>query len=101
MSDATKTPGPTGPIASDMTAAPDAAKSQLVQPSAKKKVKIRALRAIAIDNLTLSPGSIAEVDEETAAEYCDRSFDGGYAFAGERGNSTADKFKIVRAERVA
>lgn len=102
MSDATKpTPGPTSAVASNMTAPTPEGKTQLVQPEAKKKVKIRAIRAIWVNDMTLAPGSVAEVDEEVAEEYCDRKFDSGYAFAGERGMGTAERHVIVRAERVA
>lgn len=98
MSEPTK--GPTAPVASNMTAAPNEAKSQMVQPEAKKKVKIKALRAIWIGDKTLAPGAETLVDEEDAIEFCDRKFDCGYSFTGERGIASAEKHVIVRAVRV-
>lgn len=95
----TTTPGTTAPVASNLTAPPSEA-TKLVQPEGKKKVKIRALRAIFVNDLTLAPGAIAEVDEEIAAEYCDQKFEGTYAFAGERSLGTSERNVIVRAERI-
>lgn len=99
MSEANTTPAASGAVASNMTAAPNA--SNLVQPAAKKKVKIKALRAICVNNLTLAPGAIAEVDEDVAAEYCDTKFEGSYSFAGERSLATSERFQVVRAERIS
>lgn len=92
---------PTAPnpaVASNLTAPP--ATSNMTQAPAKKKVKIRALQAIWVNDLTLAPGGIAEVDEEIAAEYCDRKFEGVYAFGGERSKGTSERHYITRAERV-
>ncbi len=90
---------PTTPgVASNLTQPPGA--SNMTQPPAKKKVKIRALQAISVNDLTIAPGGIAEVEEEIAAEYCDRKFEGVYAFGGERSNGTSERHSIRRAERV-
>jgi len=73
-----------------------------VEPS--KKVRIRAMHHIAWGKAgqeqSARPGTELEVDEEIAREFCDRKFEGNYAFGGERGNATAERFTIVRAVRL-
>lgn len=66
-----------------------------------KGVRIRANAAIAYEGITLGPGDEAEVSEEMAAEFCDRKFQGAYAFGGERGNGSAERHVHARATRLS
>jgi hypothetical protein len=68
--------------------------------AAPKKVKIRAVTAIDYLGVQLKPGQEAEVSEEVAAEYCDRTFKGMFSFSGERDSKQATRNNIVRAVRV-
>lgn len=68
-------------------------------------VRIRTLRAISVPtkenpNNIIEPGRTVEVSEEQAKEFCDRHFEGGRAYVGERYNDDP-RNNIVRAERVA
>lgn len=70
-------------------------------PAPKTKlVKIRANQAIAYGDVSLAEGQTAEVSEEMAKEFCDRKFEGNYAFGGERSEATSDRHVLVRAVRV-
>jgi hypothetical protein len=77
--------------------------TKLVQPQPEGKtrmVRIKAKQPIRLaDGKHIAEGAVVDVSEEEAAEFCDRSFDGYYAFAGERFNDKT-KHKVVRAERV-
>lgn len=77
--------------------------TEMVAPvKASRMVKIKALRAIMIDQKAgtmLGEGQTADVPEEVAAEFCDRVFTGNYAFGGERMHDTP-RNQYRRAERV-
>ena len=76
------------------------------QPAGKRRlVKIKAITPIRVpsgkDFATVEPGTEVEVEEDVAAEYCDKSFHGMYSFGGERPLSTATRHVVKRAVRVA
>lgn len=65
-----------------------------------KNVKIRAIREIRPYGMVIKPGQTCYVDEDAAADFC-KSYDGAYAFRGQRmpGDETP-RAKIQRAEYV-
>lgn len=75
-----------------------------------KKVKIKAIRSIQVGGHIHEPGSIVEVTEDEAKEFCDRKFAGYMPFYGTKPESNAmlnegapDPLatkQIVRAKRV-
>lgn len=69
-----------------------------------KMVKIRAKSPIRLDRgkdtVSLAEGEVAEVTEAEAKEFCDKKFDAGFDFGGERSVQTSTRHTIVRAERV-
>ncbi len=83
-----------------MTAPPGTAAKPEETAAAPAKVKIRALRAISIDNKIVQPGAEIEVTAEDAVEFCDKSFDGLYEHDGETSTRNAKFATIVRAVRV-
>ena len=54
-----------------------------------------------LDLHVIEPGEEAVVDEDVAAEFCDKRFNGMYSFAGERSTPTATRHVVTRAVRVA
>lgn len=65
----------------------------------QKLVKVRALRNIDYAGIQMVPGEVREVPESFAKEFC-APIQGGYNFGGERGDATATRDQIHRAERV-
>lgn len=76
---------------------PPQATTQMVAP---KKVKIQAVRDIMIRGVQLAPGQEAEVTEAEAEEIC-QTYQGNYAFGGERSEQDSPRHQIVRAKIVA
>lgn len=80
----------------------DPARSKMVQPK-PATVWIRAMRPIILsDKRTLSENQVAEVDQKTAKEFCDKKFSNAYPYSGERQQAAPDaaKGQIVRAIRI-
>jgi hypothetical protein len=73
-----------------------------------KKVKIKAIQPIQYQNQVYQPGSVVEVDEEAAKEFCDRRFDTYMPFYGTKPEigplmpkDPLARGVIVRAERIS
>ena len=73
-----------------------------------KKIKIKLLQDCCFDGVNiLKAGVVVEVDEATAAEFCDRKFEGYMPFYGYmpemvlQGPSPLDRQVLTRAVRVA
>lgn len=68
----------------------------------KKKVKIQALRPFSFNNgkeiLAINPGTVVEVSETDAKQFCDVGFKGSYEGHGEGSYNQA---MIFRAKRVS
>jgi hypothetical protein len=86
----------------------DAPTKMVAAPARAKLVKIRTLapimtKANGAEAAEMHPvGSVLEVEESVAKEFCDRRFEGYYAFTGERtGRGSNERHMTVRAERVA
>jgi hypothetical protein len=88
--------------ATDAPTAPKTEQQMVAPPAAKRLVKIRANQPIAYGDVTLAAGQEAEVSEEMAKEFCDRHFEGNYAFGGERSSESgaAERHRLTRAVRV-
>lgn len=79
-------------------------RTEMVAPQAPAKtrlVKIKALSAIMTKPGEITPpGSVVEVTEDVAHEFCDKQFHGYYSFGGERSVANSPRHVMVRAERV-
>lgn len=65
-----------------------------------KLVKIKALHPIRIGENVVPPDSIIEVSESLAREFCDKGFENGFNFAGERTGRGIDRGTVYRAVRI-
>lgn len=78
-----------------------AAPTHMIAPTGKM-VKIKAKTDIRlVGDQVVKAGTVVDVPEEVAKEFCDLKFIGPYKFGGERSEATADRHVTVRAERVA
>jgi hypothetical protein len=85
--------------------------TKMTNPPVKqtKMIKIKATQPIRLDresngklsSVDVQPGTVVEVTEEEAQEFCDRKFKGYHAFDGERSEKDAPRSEITRAVRVA
>lgn len=100
--EASKSPAEFEKALQEQKAAAEAGKTtQMVAAAPKKMVKIRAKYPIQDQGISLAPGDVADVPEDMAKEFCDRKFDFGYDWSGERDSASATRRMLARAERVA
>lgn len=67
----------------------------------ERLVKIKAKTDIAVGGKIVTKGTVVEVSESEASEFCDRVFSGPFDWGGERSVATATRPMVRRAERVA
>lgn len=77
--------------------------TNLVKPEQKQTRMVRVQVKSPIrtsEGKTFKEGSVCEISEEDAKEFCDKKFENVYAFSGERDSDDAPRGKIIRAVRL-